>query len=91
MSAPHFSYPATRTDHDRHGRYPQALTLADFQHNLAAVQEVGRHRSFTRRRSPNRFPVGGNLAGLGPQGLAVCQTLPTPSPVASPGLLSLAQ
>ena len=38
MSAPHFSYPATRTDHDRHGRYPQALTLADFQHNLAAVQ-----------------------------------------------------
>jgi len=38
MSAPHFSCPATRTDHDRHGRYPQALTLADFQHNLAAVQ-----------------------------------------------------
>ena len=28
----------TRTGHDQHGRYPQALTLADFQHNLAAVQ-----------------------------------------------------
>lgn len=29
--------------------------------------------------------------GRRPQGLAVCQTLPTPSPVVSPGLLSLAQ
>jgi len=38
MSAPNFFPPATRTGHDQHGRYPQALTLADFQHNLAAVQ-----------------------------------------------------
>ena len=28
----------TRTGHDQHGRYPQALTLVDFQHNLAVVQ-----------------------------------------------------
>lgn len=28
----------TRTGHEQHGRYPQALTLADFQHNLAVVQ-----------------------------------------------------
>ena len=33
-----FSSFTTRTGHDQHGRYPQALTLADFQHNLAAVQ-----------------------------------------------------
>jgi pyridoxal phosphate enzyme (YggS family) len=32
------SFFTTRTGHDQHGRYPQALTLADFQHNLAAVQ-----------------------------------------------------
>jgi len=38
MSASNFFPPATRTGHDQHGRYPQALTLADFQHNLAAVQ-----------------------------------------------------
>jgi hypothetical protein len=28
----------TCTGHDQHGRYPQVLTLADFQHNLAVVQ-----------------------------------------------------
>lgn len=28
----------TRTGHDQPGRYPQVLTLADFQHNLAVVQ-----------------------------------------------------
>ena len=38
MPTPHFSSITTCTGHDRHGRYPQALTLADFQHNLAAVQ-----------------------------------------------------
>jgi ribosomal protein S17E len=38
MSAPNFFPPATRTGHDQHGRYPQALTVADFQHNLATVQ-----------------------------------------------------
>lgn len=27
----------TRTRHDQHGRYPQALTVEDFQRNLAAV------------------------------------------------------
>ena len=27
----------TQTRHDQHGRYPQALTVEDFQHNLAAV------------------------------------------------------
>lgn len=38
MPTPHFSSITTCTCHDLHGRYPQALTLADFQHNLAAVQ-----------------------------------------------------
>lgn len=33
-----FSSFTTRTGHDQHGCYPQALTLADFQHNLAVVQ-----------------------------------------------------
>ncbi len=28
----------TQTHHDRHGRYPQATTVEDFRHNLAAVQ-----------------------------------------------------
>jgi len=28
----------TQTRHDQHGRYPEATTVADFQHNLAAVQ-----------------------------------------------------
>jgi hypothetical protein len=32
------SFFTTRTGHDQPGRYPQALTLADFQHNLAVVQ-----------------------------------------------------
>ncbi len=30
--------PATPTSHDRHGRYPQALTVDDVRRNLAAVQ-----------------------------------------------------
>ncbi|MEG3001867.1 MAG: YggS family pyridoxal phosphate-dependent enzyme [Comamonas sp.] len=38
MPSTSFFSPVTRTGHDRHGRYPQALTLVDFQHNLAAVQ-----------------------------------------------------
>lgn len=29
---------ATQTRHDRHGRYPEAATLEDFEHNLAAVR-----------------------------------------------------
>ena len=28
----------TQTRHDQHGRYPQAATVDDFQHNLAAVR-----------------------------------------------------
>nr|WED69836.1 hypothetical protein PJ912_10170 [Pectobacterium colocasium] len=28
----------TPTRHDRHGRYPEAATVEDFQFNLAAVQ-----------------------------------------------------
>lgn len=28
----------TQTRHDRHGRYPEALTVEDFRHNLAAMQ-----------------------------------------------------
>ncbi len=28
----------TGTSHDRHGRYPEAITVEDFQHNLAAVR-----------------------------------------------------
>ena len=28
----------TGTSHDRHGRYPEATTVEDFQHNLAAVR-----------------------------------------------------
>jgi len=28
----------TQTRHDQHGRYPEATTVEDFQHNLAAVQ-----------------------------------------------------
>ena len=30
--------PDTGTRHDQHGRYPQAATVDDFRHNLAAVQ-----------------------------------------------------
>lgn len=56
MPTPHFSSITTCTGHDRHGRYPQALTLADFQHNLAAVlariaaacQRTGREVSSVR-------------------------------------------
>ena len=28
----------TQTHHDQHGRYPEAVTVEDFQRNLAAVQ-----------------------------------------------------
>lgn len=38
MSSDTVSSFTTHTGHDQHGRYPQALTLADFQHNLAVVQ-----------------------------------------------------
>lgn len=38
MPSDTFSSFTTRTGHDQHGCYPQALTLADFQHNLAVVQ-----------------------------------------------------
>ena len=27
----------TQTRHDQHGRYPQALSVEDFQHNLATI------------------------------------------------------
>lgn len=30
--------PDTQTHHDQHGRYPEAVTVEDFQRNLAAVQ-----------------------------------------------------
>lgn len=45
-------------------------------------------------RVPHGLPRGARQVlgqGRRAQGLAMCQTLPTPSPVASPGLLSLAQ
>ncbi|WP_370682186.1 YggS family pyridoxal phosphate-dependent enzyme [Comamonas sp. GB3 AK4-5] len=37
MQPSHFN-PGTTTRHDQHGLYPQAVTVSDFQHNLAAVQ-----------------------------------------------------
>lgn len=47
----------TQTYHDQHGRYPEATTVEDFQHNLASVQariEAACHRS-------NRDPVAVRL------------------------------
>lgn len=49
--------PDTQTYHDRHGRYPEATTVEDFQHNLAAVQtriEAACHRA-------NRDPLAVRL------------------------------
>ncbi|WP_418646954.1 YggS family pyridoxal phosphate-dependent enzyme [Thauera butanivorans] len=49
--------PATPTRHDRHGRYPQAATVEDLRHNVAAVQA----RIAAACRRAGRDPAGVRL------------------------------
>ncbi|MGE8658929.1 MAG: YggS family pyridoxal phosphate-dependent enzyme [Achromobacter sp.] len=54
------SAPATQTRHDRHGRYPQALSVEDFRHNLAAIHarmQAACHRAGRDPASVRLLPV----------------------------------
>lgn len=56
MSAPS----DTQTHHDQHGRYPEAVTVEDFQRNLAAVRariDVACHRAGRDPASVRLLPV----------------------------------
>ncbi|MEB2401154.1 MAG: YggS family pyridoxal phosphate-dependent enzyme [Alcaligenaceae bacterium] len=48
---------ATQTRHDQHGRYPQAATVEDFRHNIAAMQA----RIAAACRRVGRDPAGVRL------------------------------
>ena len=50
----------TPTHHDKHGLYPQAITLEDFQHNMVAVQariDLACHRAGREQASVRLLPV----------------------------------
>lgn len=50
----------TQTRHDQHGRYPEATTVEDFRHNLAAVQariDLACHRAGRELATVRLLPV----------------------------------